>query len=186
MRRPLAALAILALAACRSPFHSGRNAYEDGMSRLRYDPPSAREVFEKAEARLAFALADPDLKPRYRIPAVATRIRCLIELDRHKEAADLAAVKVEGYEPDHPYEGDAVGLELLRAYSLDPQRGLAQILVAQKIAGTHKSRLHLAWEEVLFMERMATAQSRAQAIKICEQHAGKIDFDERKKRLSAP
>ncbi len=187
MRRTLAAaIALLALAACRSPFHAGRRAYEDGMSLLRHDPPSAREEFLEADGNFAEALADPGLKARHRVPAAATRIRCLIELERHAEAADLAAAKIEGYDPEVPYEGDVVGLELLRAHALDVQRGLAQLLVAEKLAGTHKARLHLAWQQARFLERMGTPQAKAQAVRICEQHAGKIDFDERKKKLSTP
>jgi hypothetical protein len=183
MRKTAVAFGLLALAACASPLNRGRRDYFDGMRRLRYDPAAARGDFEQADGHLAEALADPDLSARERVTAAAIRVRTLVELDRHDDAAALAAQKVEGYQPGAFYEGDRVGLALIKAHALDPERGFAELLAAERGAQTFKARLHLAWQEVRFLQRIGTPKAKAEAVKICDQHPGKLNFDEMKKQL---
>jgi hypothetical protein len=154
------------------------------MRRLRTDPPAAREDFVNADARLKEALADTGLSVRERVMAVSIRARTLIELGLHDEVPPLTGSRIEGYDPEQDYEGDLVGLAILRAHTFDPERGYTEILVAEKKAQTLRSRLHLAWEQVLLLQKIATPKAKVEAIRICNQNAGKIDFDERKKTLS--
>jgi hypothetical protein len=175
-------LLALASASC-SPFRSGREHYWEGMRLLRYDPAAAGEEFEGAAADLAEALSRPRLDVGEDLIARSIRIRCLIELDRHAEVMPLLSGIPQGFEKERPYEGDGVGLALIRAWSLDPERGYAELLAAEKRAHTLKARLHLAWQQVRLLEKIGKPPAKAEAARICALHAGKIDFDERRKKL---
>ena len=180
------ASALALLASCVAPLTSGRDGYTEGMRRLRYDPGSAAESFAEAERDLAEAQADPDLDPGERVLAVTLRARCLIELERHTEVPPLVGAEIKGYAVDRAWRGDPVGLALLKASRLDPERAYAELLLAEKIAATLQSRVHLAWEQVHLLQKIGTPKAKAEAIRICEAHAGKIDFNELKQALSTP
>lgn len=174
------ALLPLLLAAC-SAFNSGRNAYHDGMALLRSDPPSAKPRFERSAELLAQAL--PELTGSTRVTAASLRARALIELDRHPEADELVSTPIEGLDPAAFYEGDRVGLSLLRARKLDPDRAYAHLVMAETRAQTARARLHLAWQQARRLQEIGTPKAKAEALKICEKHPGKLDFDERRKSL---
>jgi hypothetical protein len=184
--RVATALALLLPASCASSLSSGRDGYAEGMRRLRYDPGAAGASFAEAEHELAQAVADPELDPGERVVAVTLRARCLIELERHAEVPPLIAGEIKGYSIDRAWRGDSVGLALLKASRLDPERAYAELLVAEKMAATLQSRIHLAWEQVHLLQKIGTPKAKAEALKICEAHAGKIDFDQLKQALSAP
>jgi len=179
-------LALMLLAACSSPLHSGRDNYADGMRALRYDPNSAAGYFAESERELAQALEDPDLEPGDRVAAVTLRARSLIELERYADAAAQIAVEIRGYSPDKPWRGDLVGLSLLKASRLDPEHAFAELLLAEKKAATLRARVHLAWEQVHVLQKIGTPQAKAEGVKICDAHAGKLDFDALKQSLSTP
>lgn len=184
--RLAAAPALLLLAACTYPLYSGRDNYAEGMRHLRYEPASAPDYFAAGERYFSEALKDEDLDPSERVMAVTMRARCLIELERHADVAPSLAVPIPSYAPERSYPGDVIGLSLLKASKLDPEHAYAELLLAEKKAATLRSRVHLAWEQVHLLQRMGTAKSRAEAIRICTAHAGKIDFDVIKKDLEAP
>lgn len=177
---------LLTLASCTYPLYDGRDNYAEGMRRLRVDAASADGFFAAAERDLAEALADGDLEPAERVMAVSLRARCLIELERHADVAPSLAAEIPGYSPDRDWRGDPVGLSLLRASKLDPERAYAELLLAEKKAATLRARLHLAWAQVHLLRKMGTAKSKAEAVKICDAHPGKLDFDALKKSLSTP
>jgi hypothetical protein len=156
------------------------------MRRLRYDPASAGPHFADADQELGQAIAGGDLDPSEHVLAVTLRVRCLIELERHADAAALLSAEIPGYKADRGWRGDAVGLSLLRASRLDPERAYAELLLAEKKATTLRSKLHLAWEEVHLLQKLGTPQAKAEGVKICDAHAGKIDFDALKQSLSTP
>ena len=186
LSRSVLASSLLLLASCATALHSGRDNYAEGMRRLRYDPGSAGESFAEADRDLAEALEDPDLEPGERVLAVSLRARVLIELERHADAAALIAGDLKGYAPDRAWRGDPVALSLLKASRLDAERAYAELLLAEKIAATLQSRMHLSWAQVHVLKKIGTPQAKAEAAKICEAHAGKIDFDALKKDLSNP
>lgn len=184
MKKIPAVLALLALASCVSEYRKGRDDFHDAMRELGRDPVAAREIFAESDGHFQEALATGDLGPRQKIAAVSFRIRSLIEIGKNAEARDLAASAVAGFDPGSPYEGDPLGLLLIRAHAADPERGYADLLLADRRAGTVKARLHVAWEMVHCLEKLGKPQSKSEAVKICEQHAGELDFDELKKKLS--
>lgn len=186
MRRAAVATLLLSLAACSYPLYDGRDNYAEGMRRLRYDPGSAGEYFAAADRDLADAIADDELDPVEAVLAVSLRARSLIELERHADAAALLAADIKGYNPDRAWRGDPVALSLLRAARLDPERSYGELLLAEKKAATLRVRLHIAWEQVHALQKIGTAKSKAEAVKICDAHAGKLDFDQLKKALSTP
>ena len=94
------------------------------------------------------------------------------------------AAALPGYNPDQFWHGDPVGLSLLRASKLDPERAYAELLLAEKRAATLRARLHIAWEQVHLLQKIGTPKAKAEAAKICEAHAGKLDFDALKQALS--
>jgi len=169
--------ALLLLSACYYPLNYGRDAYSEGMRRLRYDPASADKYFAEADSELAEALADNDLDTQERVIAVTLRARSLIELERHVQVPAVFATPIAGFKLDLAYRGDSVGLALLRASKLDPERAYAELLLAEKKAATLRSRVHLAWEQVHLLQKIGTPMAKAEAVRICEAHAGKIDFD---------
>ena len=177
-------LGFLALASCVSEYRRGRDDYYEGLYRLSSDPDEARALFKESDEHFQAAISEEELSPRMRVTAISYRIRAAIELDKHADAVALASAPVEGYNRDQAYDGDPVGLSLLRSRVLDADRAYAELLVADRKANTLKSRLHVAWEQVHALEKMGTPKSKAEAVKICEQHAGKLDFDELKKRLA--
>jgi hypothetical protein len=118
--------------------------------------------------------------------AVTMRARCLIELERHADVPASLAVPIPNYSPDRNYPGDLVGLSLLKASRMDPEHAYAELLLAEKKAATLRSRVHLAWEQVHVLLKIGTPKAKAEAVRICAAHAGKIDFDELKKTLEAP
>jgi hypothetical protein len=178
--------ALLLLASCYYPLYYGRDAYAEGMRRLRYDPDSASSYFAEADRDLAEAIADDGLEPAELVVAVTLRARALIELERHADVPAVLATEIKGYSADKAWRGDAVGLSLLRASKLDPERAYAELLLAEKKAATLRARLHIAWEQVQTLRKIGTPKAKAEAVKICEAHAGKIDFDALKQSLSAP
>ena len=109
--------ALLLLTSCYS-LYEGRDAYGEGMHRLRYDPAAAAESFAEADRELAEAIAEDDLDPAEMVLAVTLRARSLIELERHADAAALLAAPIQGYTPEGRWSGDVVGLALLRASKL--------------------------------------------------------------------
>ena len=185
IRRFAPALLLLA-ASCTYPLYNGRDNYAEGMRRLRYDSAGAEVHFADAERDLAEAMADKDLDPAEQVLAVTLRTRCLIELERHGDVSGALATEIRGYNADRAWRGDPVGLALLRASKLDPERAYAELLLAEKKAATLRSRLHIAWEEVHVLQKIGTPKAKAEAVKICDAHAGKIDFDALKKSLSTP
>ncbi len=179
------AAGLIALASC-SALHEGTDFYHDGMARLRRDPPRAQRDFSRAEKLLDESLKEEHLDTDEVVTATANRARSLIELDRHEEAAALLAARIQGYNPEARYEGDVAGLALVRAHHLDPERGYAQLLLAERFANTERLRLHLAWQQARFLRNMGTPKAKAEALRICNQHAGKLDFDAMKNELSGP
>jgi hypothetical protein len=177
---------LLALASCTVPLYYGRDNYAEGMRRLRYDAASADGFFNAADQQLAEAIAEDELEPGERVLAVTLRARCLIELERHGDVAAALSGKLPDVTADRGWRGDPVGLSLLRASQLDPERGYAELLLAEKKASTLRARLHIAWEQVHLLQRMGTPKAKAEAVKICEANAGKIDFDALKQALSTP
>ena len=179
--------ALLALvASCTYPLYEGRDNYAEGMRRLRYDSAAAEGYFSAGEKELAEALAQSDLDPAQQVLAVSLRVRCLIELERHGDVASALAVQLPQYNPDRAWRGDPVGLSLLRASKLDPERAYAELLLAERKAATLRARLHISWEQVHLLQRIGTPKAKGEAVKICEAHAGKIDFDALKQSLSTP
>jgi hypothetical protein len=183
--RLAAPAALLLLVSCYS-LYEGRDAYSEGMQRLRYDPASAAAYFAEAEQELGEAIAGGDLQPGELVLAVTLRARSLIELERHTDAAAVLATPIQGYTPDSRFSGDAIGLSLLRASKLDPERAYAELLLAEKKAATLRARLHVAWEQVHVLQKIGTAQAKAEAVKICDAHKGKLDFDALKQSLQNP
>jgi len=184
MRKSLLFLGLLTLASCVSQYRMGREDYFEGMRELPRDPAAAREMFAESDEHLRVALAEGKLTVRQRVAATSYRIRTLIELDHHAEARDLSSAPIEGFDPAQAVEGDPLGLLLLRAHLLDPERAFAELLVADRRAGTVQTRRHVAWEMVHALEKMGKPESKAEAVKICQQNSGQIDFDEMRKRLS--
>jgi hypothetical protein len=184
MRKSLLLPSLLALASCVSQYRMGREDYFEGMRELPRDPAAAREIFAEADEHFKTAFASGKLSVRQRVAASTYRIRALIELDRHAEARELSSAPIDGFDPTQAIEGDPVGLLLLRAHLLDPEHAFAELLVADRRAGTIQTRRHVAWEMVHALEKMGKPESKAEAIKICQQNPGQIDFDEMKKRLS--
>lgn len=182
MRRTAAPL-LLALAACVGPLRRGENAYHDGMSRLGRHAEMSKADFLEADAALAEALSDPGLTTSERVTATSIRLRALIELERHAEARDLAAVAIPGYEPGLAYSGDRVGLALLRSRALDVERAYAALLLSERETSTLRAGLHLAWEQVRLLRAMNTPAARAEAAKICGRFPGRLDFDAQLKEL---
>jgi hypothetical protein len=178
--------ALLLLGSCYYPLYYGRDSYAEGMRRLRYDPASAVSYFAQAERDLAEAIADDDLETAELVVAVTLRARSLIELERHADVAAVLATEIKGYSPDKAWRGDAVGLSLLRASKLDPERAYAELLLAEKKAATLRSRLHISWEQVHVLKKIGTPKAKGEALKICEAHPGKLDFDAFKQSLSTP
>jgi hypothetical protein len=176
---------LLLLASCQS-LTEGRDAYGEGMHRLRYDPVSAAEYFAEADRELADAIANDNLQPHEMVMAVTIRARSLMELERHSDAAALLATPIQGYTPEGRWNGDVVGLALLRASKLDPERAYAELLLAEKKASTLRARLHIAWEQVHVLQKIGTPQARGEAVKICDAHKGKLDFDTLRQSLSTP
>lgn len=183
MRKAVSGLWLLA--SC-SALSQGTDWYHEGMSELGRRPELARKHFARAEQRLAEVLEDEERTPAEIVTATANRARCLIELGRHDEAAALLGRKITGYEPTGRYEGDGLGLALIRAHHLDPERGYAQLVLAEPWALTEPARLHLAWHQVRFLRTMGTAKARSEAVRLCQQYAGRLDFDAMRKELSGP
>ena len=175
--------ALLLLASCYHPLHHGRDEYAEGMRRLRYDPASADRYFTQANEDLAEALAEDELDVQEQVVAVTLRARSLIELERYLQVSAVIATPIKGYRLDLAYRGDSVGLALLRASKLDPERAYAELLLAEQKAATLRSRMHLAWEQVHLLQKIATPKAKAEAARICDAHAGKIDFDAMKKSI---
>jgi hypothetical protein len=184
--RPASALALLLLSACANPLYYGRDAYAEGMRRLRYDPGASPEYFEAAERDFAEALADDHLDTSEQVMAITMRARCLIELERHADVPGVLGTPLPGYQADKMYPGDLIGLALLKASKLDPERAYTELLLAEKKAATLKSRLHIAWTQVHVLQRIGTPKAKEEAIRICAAHAGKLDFDALKQGLTQP
>ncbi|HVR87491.1 MAG TPA: hypothetical protein VMU54_24405 [Planctomycetota bacterium] len=184
--RVTVAPALLLLASCTYPLYNGRDNYAEGMRHLRYEPASAPDYFATAEKYFSLALTDEELDPPERVMAVTMRARCLIELERHADVPASLAVPIPAYSPDRNYPGDIVGLSLLKASRMDPEHAYAELLLAEKKAATLRSRVHLAWEQVHVLQKIGTPKAKAEGVRICAAHAGKIDFDELKKALEAP
>jgi hypothetical protein len=177
---------LLAAAGCHAPFTHGRDSYREGMKALQFNPPQAQTRFQEAEIDMAEVLTDPELDTGRRVAATSIRIRSLIELGRHDDARALSGTPIPGFHTQGVYEGDMVGLSLLKIRSLDPERAYAELLLAERPAITLQSRLHLAREQVFTLKALGTAQAKAEAAKICQAYSGKLDFDQLKQGLSTP
>ena len=186
LARAVAPTLLVLLAACYQPLYSGRDEYAEGMRRLRVDAGAAEGHFASAEKDIQEALQDDDLDPAEKVLAVTIRARCLIELERHGDVAAVLATDLPQYTPDRAWRGDPVGLSLLRASRLDPERGYAELLLAEKKAATLRARLHIAWAQVRLLQKIGTPKAKAEAVKICEANAGKLDFDALKQSLTSP
>lgn len=180
-RRITVVPALLFLAACVSPLKQGRQEYFEAMYWLDQDPAVALKHFQHAETALAQAMAEGDLDSGEVVTATAVRVRSLIELNRHAEAASLLKTQPEGFDPGKRYLGDKLALMLIRLRSLDPERAYAALLKAERVADTPHTRLHLAWQEAKLLVEIGTPKARAEARKLCDQNPGKLDFDELKK-----
>lgn len=175
--RQLAPALLLLAAACHSEYRHGRESYHDGMRALQYDPARAREEFRDAEADMALVLSEPDTATARRVTAASIRIRSLIELERHDDARQLSLQPIPGYDAARLYEGDLVGLTTIKIRAMDPERGLAELVLVERLATTLQARLHVAREQVHLLRALNTEKSRAEAARICAAHAGKLDFD---------
>lgn len=185
MQKASAILALLTLASCSSALRRGKEEYHEGMYDLNRDPSHARVHFERSDGFLAEVLAEGDLEPAQKVTALAVRVRSLIELDRHADAAKLLEeTKVEGFDPEYRYEGDKTGLALVKAHHVDPDRAFTELVLAERGARTARARLHLAWQQVKFLRKVGTTKARMEAIQVCQKNAGKLDFDEQKKALA--
>lgn len=186
LRRSVPLLAALALSSCAYPAYYGRDNYAEGMRRLRYEPSAAPEYFAAADRDFAEALSDSGLETGERVMCVTMRARCLIELERHVEVPNLLAAPIQGYDMARNYPGDLIGLSLLKASKLDNERAYSELLLAEKKAATLRARLYIAWAQVHTLQRIGTAKSKAEGVKICDAYKGKLDFDELRAQLSAP
>lgn len=185
--RLAAPLALLLVISCASPFLRGRDHYRRGLAYLHYESPDlARDHFSTADRHLALALIGGELEAPEAIAALSYRVRALIELDRHVEADTLMRSSLEGFDPQSGYNGDFVGLALLRAITLDPERGYATLVMLSSRTESWRARLHADWQRSRFLVALNTPNARAEALKLCEAHAGQLDFDELKERLSEP
>lgn len=184
MRRILV-LSLPLLAACVSEFRKGREDFFEGVREVgRQHPEQANALFKESDEHFQKAIAEEELTAHRRVTATSFRIRAMIETDRHQDALALSSTPIDGYNLELAYDGDPVGLSILRSHALDPERGFTELLGGERFAGTPRARLHVAWEEVHALERIGTPKAKAVAVKICEQNAGKLDFDELRKRLS--
>ena len=168
------------LAGCTA-FMTARQQYHEGMAELKAYPEHALEHMEVAARLMAETL--PDLEPPTNITAASIRLRALVELQRIHEADDLLATEFEGFKPGGRYEGDRVGLAMLRARALDPERGYAELLLAGRRTSSSRARHHLAREQVRLLIRIGTDKSRREALRICEENRGRLDFDRLKESL---
>ncbi len=184
--RLLPVLSLLALAACANPLYYGRDNYAEGMRRLRYDPSASPEYFAAAEKDFAEALSQDGLDTSELVMAVTMRARCLIELERHSDVPAVLSAPIPDYQPERSYPGDLIGLSLLKSEKLDAEHGYAELLLAEKKAATLKSRLHLAWAQVHLLQKLGTPKAKSEALRICNAHPGKLDFDAIKQSLSTP
>jgi hypothetical protein len=157
--------------------------YRDGMKELKTDPIAAREIFEECETHLIKVLEHPDLSVGRRVTATSLELRVLIELDRHEEARSLTWEAIKDYDLNRAYEGDLVGLTLLRTANLETERAYAELLLAGRLAQTVQSRLHITWEQVHLLQKLGTPMAKAEAVRLCDQNPGKLDFDNLKKVL---
>lgn len=184
MQKAVSLLSLLLLASCASSLNRGKSEFFEGMYDLRYDPGHAKVHFERSETYMAEALAEGDLETREKVTALSVRLRSLIELDRHPEAAALLGAPIEGFDPNYRYEGDTTGLALIAARHTDHDRAYRDLILAEKHARTARARQALAWEQVRVLRAKGTPQAKAEAVKICERNAGKLDFDEQRKALT--
>ena len=130
------------------------------------------------------AEALPDLEAPQNVTAASIRLRALVELQRLHDADDLMATRLDGFKPKERYAGDRVGLAMLRARALDPERGYAELLSAARRTSSSRARLHLAREQVRLLTRIGTDKSRGEALRICGENSGRLDFDRLKERLN--
>ncbi len=185
MRNALATAALLALASCRSAYYEGRDEYHEGMHRMRYDPAQARDHLGRSASFMAEALEDGDLYVEEQVTATTIRARALIETDRHAEAAALLALPIEGFDPARAYTADTVGLSLLRAQRMDPERAYAELLLTERRGSTLRARVHAAWQQVRVLRLIGTDKAKAEAVRVCERNSGRLDFDAQKQALGA-
>jgi len=187
MRRTIPLLSLLFLASCVSEFRKGREDFYGGVHELqRNHPEGAQSLFKESDEHFQASIAEEGLSPHRMVTAISYRVHSLIELDHHAEALALSSTAIQSYSLELAYDGDPLGLALIRSHALDPERSFAELLLAdQRFAGTVKARLHVAWEQVHALEKLGTPKAKAQAVRMCDQHAGKLDFDEMKKRLSS-
>ena len=168
---------LLLLAGCVSPMQRGRLAWADGLSHRGEDPVHATMDFEEADHYLAQALADDELSLEERVEATSRRIRALLELERHGEALNLSRTTIPGFDPSAAYPGDLIGLAILRAWGVGPERGFPELVAAERRASTPRARLHLAWQQVHLLRAWDTPKAREEARRLCDAHKGLLDFD---------
>lgn len=181
-----AASPLLLLASCTFPLYAGRDNYAEGMRLLQYQPGAATSYFAAGDQELAQAITEDELEPPDLVLAVTLRVRCLIELDRHGDVPGVLATDIKEFDPERHWRGDPVGLSLLRASRLDPERAYAELLLAERLSGTLRARQHVAWEQVHLLQKLGTPQAKSEAVKICDAYSGKIDFDALKRSLMTP
>lgn len=186
MHRILIAVSCLALASCATGYIQGQREFSTGMFWLSRGSPYARGPLFDAESNLASAMAYENLTMKEWVSASSMRARALIELGRHSDARDQVSIDIEGYDAACEYDGDPVALLLIRAHALDRERALVQLLLAERLANTRRTELHVAWEQAHLLSAMGTDKSKAEALKLCNRHAGELDFDDLKKSLGGP
>jgi len=156
------------------------------MRHLRYEPASAPDYFASGERYFNEALKDEDLDPSERVMAVTMRARCLIELERHADVAPSLAVPLPSYTTDRNYPGDIIGLSLLKASKLDPERAYAEAAAGGKEGGDAALARPPRLGAGHVLQRIGTPEIQGGSDRICAAHAGKIDFDVLKKDLETP
>lgn len=177
------AAALLCLCSCASPFDLGCGQYQDAVSALQDNPATARAGFVKSQDNLNLAILG-GLETADQVTAASCRLRGLIELDRHIEASALLRKRIPGFDPLQVYGGDRVGVSLLRAQVLGPDRAYAELVQADVRASTERARLFIVREQAQALRKMGTPKAKAEARNICDRNAGKLDFDDLKKQLS--
>lgn len=177
---------LLALSACTSSYNRGMDQYQLAKEAMdRQDTAGMRALLLSAKWHMYDAMKQEDLNASERAAAMSVRVRSLIESGAGRWVTGEALAASQWFDPEVESNGDPVGLAVLQAHALDPERAHARLLAAIPYATTPESRLHLDWERVYALLKIGTKDAHAEALKICQLHPGKNDFDEWKAHLSS-